>query len=139
MSKVDTGDAVKVHYNLHRCPVGRDPGPGEACWVIRKGSTVAGYAPAVLLRDAEFTVQPGGLQRIRQKKSREVIAYAKGTIASPTAAPRSGWVPVCFNPYRNETFVHCKTGKPIRRARYAQFVGRSASAEGALGRTRRRR
>lgn len=137
------GDKVSVHYNLHRCPVGSKPKRDEACFVVRRKGRVAGYVPSIALEAAKFVVQPGGLKRIRKKGSREVIAYATGRGVDPNdpdvrRAIRSGEaVPVCFNPYKHDSFVDCRTQRPIKKARLAYFAGRSAQAWRASERRRR--
>jgi hypothetical protein len=128
------GDKVAVHYNLHRCRVGTKPKKGESCFVVRQKGRVAGYVPSIAVEDAEFVVQPGGLKSIRKKGSRAVIAYVKGTGRDPGASDikrkiaNGKAVPVCFNPFKNDSFVNCKTGKPVKKAKVALFSGRTAKA-----------
>lgn len=133
------GERVAVHYNLHRCKVGSAPTKDESCFVVRQKGKVMGYVPSIAIENADFKVQPGGLKAIRAKKQRAVIAYIQGTGRDPNAADikrkiASGQaVPVCFNPFRNESFVNCETGKPIRKAKVALLSGRTAKAT-TLGR-----
>lgn len=87
------------------------------CVSIRIGSKVAGYVQNVIVRDVVFRVRPAGVQRIRARGQREVIAYARGTVVSVedgSAIPAEA-VPVHFNPFLHETFV-LEDGTPVHSA-----------------------
>jgi hypothetical protein len=113
---------LRVHYNLQRCRVSSTPKHGEACWTLRDSRRVVGYRSRLLLSDVTFVVQPGGLRRVRAKKQRAVIAYAKGTQGCNVAGGR--WQPLRFNPFRDTSFVAGRT--PVSRARCVRFEGRKA-------------
>jgi hypothetical protein len=112
----------KVHYNLQRCRVGSKPKPGEACWSVHDGAQVAGYASKFALHDVKFVVQPGGLQSVRKKGQRAVIAYVKGEVGCPLRG--GSWAELRFNPFRDDTFR--ADGHPVKAARCVRFEGRKA-------------
>ena len=72
------GDIVKVHFNLHHGDV----------FSIRdtqapfKNKVILHDEGPIFLKDAEFRVQQGGVDRIRERDVREVVAYVKGRVAT---------------------------------------------------------
>jgi hypothetical protein len=136
------GRQVKVHYNLHRCPRGRDPRPDEDCWVVSTkqagGWKVAGYVPSLLIADAEFKVSEAGVDRIRDQGVRSVIAWILGTAADPSSREArlamgdrrafANWAGVGFNPFKAYTFYAYESGRPVLAAPWAYVSGRKAVA-----------
>lgn len=133
------GKKVRVHYNLHRCPRGRDPAPGEACWVVstKQGGAwkVAGYVPSLLIADAEFQVSRPGVGRIRDQQARSVVAWIVGTAKDPGSASArdSGWAGVGFNPFKADHFYLYESGKEIDHAALVYVSGRKAIAKTGRG------
>lgn len=133
------GKKVRVHYNLHRCPRGRDPAPGEACWVVstKQGGAwkVAGYVPSLLIADAEFQVSRPGVGRIRDQQARSVVAWIVGTAKDPGSASArdSGWAGVGFNPFKADHFYLYESGEEIEHAALVYVSGRKAIAKTGRG------
>lgn len=133
------GKKVRVHYNLHRCPRGRDPGLDEACWVVstKQGGTwkVAGYVPSLLIADAEFQVSKPGVGRIREQQARSVVAWIVGTAKDPGSASArdTGWAGVGFNPFKADHFYLYESGKEIEHAALVYVSGRKAMAKTGRG------
>jgi len=92
---------VRVHYNLR-----------THVWSISikvpgKGWRVADHRESVTLRHARPVVSRAGVDRIRAKQSREVVARIEGTIgyySKPIDEPVEGRR-VRFNPYRSYDFT----------------------------------
>jgi hypothetical protein len=101
-----------------------------------KGDTkVAGYFDRVTLKDAEFVVSAKRLHYMRHvKKRREVVAYARGDLASvseePGKVPGAGWTEITFNPWKYDTFIVSKTEKPVFGAKEAVVVNGRVYAKG---------
>lgn len=98
-------ETVDVYRNLLR-----------KCVSIRQHGKVTGYAQSVVLRDVTLRVRPAGVQRIRRRHEREIVAYVQGalesssdnaTLSLPADAQR-----VLFNPYEHDTFV-LQDGTPV--------------------------
>jgi hypothetical protein len=108
------GKRVRVHYHLRR---------HDFSVVDRSTGRVAANVDNITLADVDFKVQPKGLERIRRRGQREVIAYAVGTIAAVNeSAPRKGRPNVVtFNPYRADTFTR-EDGTPVHHADLATFA-----------------
>jgi hypothetical protein len=104
---------VFIHRNLHKPPY----------WSIKKGKSggpVIGYDTDILLSDVTFKVQQGGKERVRREMKKNVHAGVVGKIQSTGGDYNTtGWTLVTYNPYKNDTFVEYKTGKPIHNAREA--------------------
>jgi hypothetical protein len=89
------------------------------CVSVRQRGKVIARAQNTVMTNVEFRVRPAGVERIRRRNEREVIAYARGTVtqlcddtapAIPANARR-----VCFNPFQHSTFV-LDDGTPVHRA-----------------------
>jgi hypothetical protein len=108
------GKRVRVHYHLRR---------HDWSVVDRSTGRVAANVANITLADVDFVVQPKGLERIRRRGQREVIAYALGTIAAVNdPSPREGRPnEITFNPYRADTFTR-RNGTPVRHAALVTFA-----------------
>lgn len=89
------------------------------CISVRQHGKVIARAQHVVMTDVEFRVAPAGVARIRRRNEREIVAYARGTVASvsddslfqlPDDAQR-----VCFNPFEHDSFV-LQDGTPVHTA-----------------------
>jgi len=89
-------------------------------WSIREGGRVVGHRDSLALRDVTFRVSAAGVARIRQRRQREVVAYARGVRAEsgpvPAAAQR-----IRFDPYRGASFT-LPDSSPIAAAAVALFL-----------------
>jgi hypothetical protein len=132
------GEHVRVHYNLHRCKRGRDPKPGESCWVVKtkRGGKwlVAGYVEGILLEDVTFKVSKAGVKRIRRTGDREVIAWFEGIVADANskhmkrAIGGGDWEGVGFNPFEGDSFYLYDSDEEVEYAPLAYVSGRKAIA-----------
>ncbi|MCJ2084210.1 hypothetical protein [Methylobacterium sp. J-090] len=100
--------AVEVYRNLSR-----------AAFSIREGGRVVGHRQDLALRDVRFIVSAAGVIRVRSRRQREVVAYARGDLwESPLL---SGALRVRFDPYRSPDFT-LPDGSPISAAAFAHFL-----------------
>lgn len=110
------GETVKVHRNL----ADKD---GTQVWSIlsrRSGKElVIGHADAVVLRDVEFKVRPGGHAEAVRTGQRNVHAYAIGRLAEDGTLVRCD-TQVHYNPFRSASFTD-DTGEAIELAVKAIF------------------
>ena len=60
---------VEVYYNLHK-----------RCLSIRHRGKVIEHAKSVILRNANFRVQPAGRERVLKQKRKKVHAYVAGDL-----------------------------------------------------------
>ena len=58
---------VEVYYNLHK-----------KCLSVRKRGLVIDHVSSILLKNAEFVVQPAGRKRVVKEKRKNVHAYIRG-------------------------------------------------------------
>ncbi len=88
-------------------------------WSIREGGRVVEHRGSLALRNVSFHVSAAGVDRIRARRQREVVAYVRGVLAEsgpvPVAAQR-----VRFDPYRVPAFL-LPDGSPISAAAVAWF------------------
>ena len=105
------GLAVDVYRNLN-----------DECYSVRaregddKGRVIA-HADRVLVRDAEFAVQPGGRQRVREEERKNVHAFVRGTLSTAAECPFDGGIEVTYDPYEYDYFVTCTDEQPVDAAR----------------------
>lgn len=108
------GDEARVHFNLHR---------GDFAVILLPGARVCAYVDDITLADVTFVVQAGGLQRVRLEGRRQVIAYARGTIAAINQRPDLvGMRRVTFNPKRLDTDKFTCDGADIEHAGRVTFA-----------------
>ena len=117
---------VKVYYNIRK-----------KCLSIMDKTTrrVIGHSDGVSLKDVKFTVSKAGVERIRAKKRKAVVAFVEGEIMSWHASEECS---ICetqhhvgivkFNPYKWDTFVMDLTFTPVTKAAYARINGRIVTA-----------
>jgi hypothetical protein len=89
------------------------------CVSVRQNGKVVAYGQTVIVENVEFRVRPAGIQRVRTRNEREIVAYARGTVThlsdTDTPALPDNAQRVCFNPYKHDTFV-LEDGTPVHRA-----------------------
>jgi hypothetical protein len=85
------------------------------CVSVRQHGKVVARGQTVVMTNVVFRVAPAGVQRIRRRHEREVVAYVRGTVESlsdePLALPADAQR-VCFNPFEHDTFV-LEDGSPV--------------------------
>lgn len=94
------GKRVMVYYNLHK-----------HTFSITYQNKVILHADYVKLSDVEFRVRPGGKQRVRDEKSKNVHAFVIGKLIDFCEYPcenipdDTNKMVVTYNPYKDESFV----------------------------------
>jgi hypothetical protein len=106
----DYTDWVFVHRNLNRPPY-------YSIKAGKSGGPVIGYDTDIHLKDVQFKVQKGGMNRVRKEKRKNVHAGVVGKIISSGGEYNTdGWVLITYNPYKHNSFVEYETEKPIFKA-----------------------
>jgi hypothetical protein len=102
------GQRVKVYYNLHK-----------HTFSVQKNGLVVLHADYIKLEDVEFKVRPGGREKVRQEKSKNVHAFVNGTLIDFCQYPCDE-IPeepvgdiITYNPYKYDTFVYRETEEPV--------------------------
>lgn len=111
------GSIVEVYFNRTR-----------GLWSVRVDGSVVCHAELVVLHNAEFCVSDSGVERIRDRGAREVVAWVRGQVAyideavvmtthermglreveHRSAAIRTweeGGIRIVFNPFEHRSFV----------------------------------
>lgn len=98
------GQTVKVYRNLHK----------KTFSVVDVATgLVLGYCDTITLRDATFTVQEAGRQRVLKERRKNVHAYVIGTFEGTQG--RAQRHEAFYNPYKYESFV-TTTETPLYKA-----------------------
>lgn len=102
------GQRVKVYYNLHK-----------HTFSVKKQELVMLHADYVKLENVEFRVRPGGKEKVRQDKSKNVHAFVIGELIDYCQYPCDN-IPeeptgeiVTYNPYKHDSFVYLETEEPV--------------------------
>lgn len=101
--------------DVYRCLTRR-----TAPWSIREGGRVVGHRDSLALRDVTFRVSASGVDRIRRRSQREVVAYARGVLFESGPVPPDA-LGVRFDPYRAASFL-LPDGSPIAAAALVVFL-----------------
>ena len=111
------GKKVMVYYNLHK-----------HTFSVSYDSKVILHADYVKLGDVEFRVRPGGKDRVRKEKSKNVHAFVIGTLleyceypCEDIPNPQSDMI-VTYDPYKFDTFVYKNTEEPVYRAKEVDMI-----------------
>ena len=103
---------VEVYYNLHK-----------KCLSVRKRGLVIDHVNSILLKNAEFVVQPAGRKRVLKEKRKNVHAYVRGErVAVASFDGKSERI--TYNPYKHKSFVSVETGKPVYKKDIVSIDGR---------------
>ena len=103
---------VEVYYNLHK-----------KCLSVRKRGLVIDHVSSILLKNAEFVVQPAGRKRVVKEKRKNVQAYIRGErVAVASFDGKSERI--TYNPYKNKSFVSVETGKPVYKKAIVAITGK---------------
>jgi hypothetical protein len=85
-------------------------------------------ADYVKLGDVEFRVRPGGKDRVRKEKSKNVHAFVIGKLLDYCESPCDD-IPnppsdmiVTYDPYKFDTFVYKNTEEPVHRAKEVDMI-----------------
>ena len=104
---------IEVYYNLHK-----------KCLSVRKRGLVIDHLSSILLKNAEFVVQPAGRKRVVKEKRKNVHAYIRGERVA-VASFDSKSERITYNPYKNKSFVSVETGKPVYKKDIVSIVGKN--------------
>lgn len=111
------GKRVMVYYNLHK-----------HTFSVKYQSKVVLHADYVKLSDVEFRVRPGGKERVRDEKQKNVHAFVIGNLmeyceypCERTLEPPNENV-VTYNPYHHDSFVKKFSDEPIYNAKEVDMV-----------------
>lgn len=139
------GRSVAVAYNLHECPAGSSPAPGETCYTIRAKprARVEFVTSAIALEHVRFWVSRASLRSIRKKGQREVCCYLLGTVVSMQspdfvghARDHDAWTQIRFSPHRDDGFVTApldgSSPRLVTEARYVLMAARVTLATGVV-------
>lgn len=97
------------------------------CYNIMQSGRLLTSARQVRLAGVEFLVRESGRRRMLEKGSRNVHAYAVGTLVDyvhPKDSRELGKLDgrgIFYNPYKFSSFVDDETETPIKSAEFAQF------------------
>lgn len=105
---IDTTIPVEVYRNLNA------KAPGYTYSVRQRGKVVA-HVTQLALSDCTFVVQPGGRERVRREKRKNVHAYIRGMVTD--SAERGARI--TYDPYQHDTFVLKDSGRPVRNTGFA--------------------
>jgi hypothetical protein len=105
------GQRVRLHVNLRR---------GDLVLTDIDTKRVIAYTGSATLTDVTFIVRESTRRRIVEQGSREVCAWAVGTLVDLESTPTEQ--AVTFNPFKAPTFVHAD--EPIHSADRVRFVNR---------------
>jgi len=108
---------IEVYYNLHK-----------KCLSVRKRGLVIDHVRSILLKNAEFVVQPAGRKRVLTEKRKNVHAYIRGERVA-VASFDSKSERVTYNPYKNKSFVSVETGKPVYKRDIVSIDGKAILAQ----------
>lgn len=112
---------VRVYYNLRK-----------HCLSVMDKATrrVINHVDSISLKDVKFVVSKKGVERIRQRKRKSVVAFVEGDVMAWHASDTCG---VCkaqhsvgivkFNPYKWDTFVLETSKVAVTSAGYVTIVG----------------
>ena len=111
------GQKVKVYYNLHK-----------HTFSVQKNNLVVLHADYIKLEDVEFRVRQGGMEKVRQEKSKNVHAFVIGTLVDFCDYPCDD-IPeeptgdiVTYNPYNHNSFVYRETDEPVFNAKEVDLI-----------------
>lgn len=82
--------------------------------------TVIAHPESVVVKDATLVVNEAGRQRVVEQNRKNVHAYVRGEVGNPQTIPTNPTeiVPITYDPYTFEQFVHTKTKHPIESAEF---------------------
>ena len=111
------GQKVKVYYNLHK-----------HTFSVQKNNLVVLHADYIKLEDVEFRVRQGGMEKVRQEKSKNVHAFVIGTLVDFCDYPCDD-IPeeptgdiVTYNPYKYDSFIYRETEEPVFNAKEVDLI-----------------
>jgi hypothetical protein len=111
------GKRVMAYYNLHK-----------HTFSVRYNNKIILHADYVKLENVEFRVRPGGKDRVRSEKQKNVHAFVIGNLIDFCEYPcedmpiPSSDVVATYNPYKHDSFVYKGTDEPIYSADEVEMI-----------------
>lgn len=96
----------------------------QKVYSIKQNGQVKAHSSALFLRDCSFFVNQKGIDRIRKRKSREVVAYISGYITpSLCGITAKSNLPckILFNPYKYNSFIDIENENELKGAQFMVF------------------
>lgn len=113
------GKKVMVYYNLHK-----------HTFSVTYKSKVIAHADYVKLSNVEFRVRPGGKDKVRKEKSKNVHAFVIGNLEEYCKHPCEN-IPeemsdriVTYDPYKYDSFVYKSNKEPIYTAKEVDMINK---------------
>lgn len=111
------GKKVMVYYNLHK-----------HTFSVTYKNKVIFHADFVKLKDVEFRVRQGGMEKVRKEKSKNVHAFVIGELVDYCQYPCDN-IPTepsstiaTYDPYKYDSFVNKVTKEPIYHANEVDMI-----------------
>ena len=101
---------VKVYLNLHK-----------NCYSVQQDGLVKGHFKELAIKNPKFLVQSIGRERVRRTQCKNVHAFVIGCLEDFVGLRAVSGNCVTYNPYKNDSFVYCDTGNPVKKTKYADF------------------
>jgi hypothetical protein len=111
------GKKVMVYYNLHK-----------HTFSVRYNNKIILHSDYVKLENVEFRVRPGGKDRVRSEKQKNVHAFVIGTLMDYCEFPCENLPEepnnniVTYNPYKYNSYVMKDTEEPIFHANEVEMI-----------------
>jgi hypothetical protein len=111
------GKKVMVYYNLHK-----------HTFSVRYNNKIILHSDYVKLENVEFRVRPGGKDRVRSEKQKNVHAFVIGDLMDFCEYPcedipiPSSDVVATYNPYKHDSFVYKGTDEPVYSADEVEMI-----------------
>lgn len=98
---------VDVYKNLHK-----------KCWSVRHKGRVIAHLDKIVIRNAEFVVQPAANKKLREnpKQNKIIHAFVRGYVAGENLArelDKYALMRVIYNPRRDLSFIKAGNGEKI--------------------------
>jgi hypothetical protein len=106
-----------AYYNLHK-----------HTFSVRYNNKIILHADYVKLENVEFRVRPGGKERVRSEKQKNVHAFVIGDLIDFCEYPCEDMpippsdVVATYNPYKYDSFVYKGTDEPVYSAGEVEMI-----------------
>lgn len=111
LEHIDQESPILVYFNLHK-----------KTWSIKQ-KTVRLHTDYICLKNVEFKVSTAGRERVLRERKKNVHAFVKGFICTPSEINQSDMraTPVRYNPYLFKSFVG-NDNSPVNKAAYVDMM-----------------
>ena len=101
---------VKVYRNLHK-----------GCYSVQQDGLVKAHFKELALKNPMFLVQTVGKLMVRKTRRKNVHAFVIGHLTDFIGLQAISGESVTYNPYKNDSFVYCDTGRAVKKCERADF------------------